>query len=179
MFNNQNYPWYVQQAPSFKVLYDGFYTVANYATPLGIGSMFDSQALQGTGLFQLGMAWGLTGSPTFFDGLIYDVDNWSDLKVWSGQPQDVNKQIYRNFIKMKAYIYGKNYSLTVMKEALAILLSGFQYIATVTEGYMSFTINISANADVLRILQEMQSYDQRFLGHLPGIKILFNYVVTE
>lgn len=179
MFNNQRYPWYLQKYPNFVQLYNDLYAIGDNFTPLGIGSMFDLSKISGVALFQMGMAWGLAGSPTYYDGLIYDVDDWSETKVWSGQPQDINNQLYRNFVRMKAYTYGKNYSLILIKEALEILLTGFQYIATVTEKYMAFTINITASSALLRILQEMQSYDSRFLGRLPGIAVSFNYIATD
>lgn len=179
MYDNQNYPWYLQQSPIFVTLYNGFFKVGEYMTPLPLGNMFDLDNISGTALFNLGMAWGLTGSPTYFDGLIYSIDDWSETKVWSGQPQDINNQIYRNFIKMNAYMFGKNYSLTLIKEAFEILLQGLGFSITVTEETMSFTINITASSGLLRILQEMQSYDSHFLGQLPGIKINFNYIAND
>lgn len=179
MVDNQNFPWYLQQSPIFLALYNGFYNVALNMTPLEIGDMFNLEELEGTTVFQLGQAWGLTGSPTYFDGLIYNIDEWSTDKVWSGAPQSMNNQIYRNFVRMKAFIYGKNYSLELIRDALAILLDGFQYSASVTEDYMAFTINVSAPSAILRILQEMQTYDPRFLGQLPGIHQTFAYTATD
>ena len=179
MYNNQDFPWYLQQVPEFVSLYNSFYDIATNITPLPIGEMFDLEQLQGTALFLLGQAWGLTGSPTYYDGLIYNVDNWSEDKVWSGQPQSINNQIYRNFVRMKAFIYGRNYSLELVRDALAILLDGFQYTASVTENYMAFTINITAPSAILRILQEMRSYDDTFLGQLPGIHYDFAYTATD
>lgn len=179
MFNNRRYPWYLQKYSEFVQLYDNLYKIGDYVTPLDLGSMFDLSTISGTALFQMGMAWGLTGSPTYYDGLIYDVDDWSQTKVWSGQPQDINNQIYRNFIKMNAYMYGRNYSLILIKEALEILLDGLNYNVSVNESDMAVSINITASSALLRILQEMQSYDSHFLGRLPGIQVTFKYTEVD
>ena len=58
-------------------------------------------------------------------------------------------------------------------------MDGFQYTASVTENYMAFTISITAPSAILRIIQEMRSYDDTFLGQLPGIHYDFAYTATD
>lgn len=176
MFDNQNYPWYLQQAPTFKTLYDGVFPIVSMATPLGIWQIFDVNQLTGTGLLYFGRMWGLRGMwGAVTDGLVYDIDKWSTDRKWSGEFKDLNAQIYRNFIRMKAYINGRNYTLELIKEAMALLLAGYDYELTVDEGFMNFTINLAAGSDVLNIMYNLEKYDSQFLGKPSGISYKFNY----
>lgn len=184
MINNQNYPWYPQRNPVFTTLYSGFFEAAESMTPLPIGGFFDIDSVPYEMLLKLGPVWGLSGSPVYYDGMIYDIDAWGDPdtmegKAWTGQVQTANQAIYRNFIRMKAFINARQYNYQLVKDAIDILLSGYQHTISITEGYMTFTINISASGDILRILQEMQTYDPYFLGDLPGISYDFAYTATD
>lgn len=185
MIDIQNYPWYLQNSPNFKRLYDGLFSVAVEASPLGIGDMFNVDELTGASLYRFGEFVGLRGNPFFTEGLIYNFDNWSETKVWSGQVKDIDSKIYKNFVRMKAFlqaqssVFSNGYSLILIKEALAIVLAGYEYQAEVEEDFMEFTIKLSANEEVLRIFQELQSYDRHFLGKPAGIAYKFEYIVTS
>lgn len=175
---NYNYPWYIQKTPSFTKLYDALFDIASMATPLGAEDLMFPDKATGEALFRLGILWGLTGAPKYYDGLIYAVDNWSDTKTWSGQLKDVEGKLYKQFIKLHAFCNGRQFNLQLIKDAIAFLMEGKSYKLTVDEGFMSFTINIEGDASDLRILQEMQSYDRRFLGQPSGIQYSFNYITT-
>jgi len=177
LFDNQNYPWYLQQTGTFKKLYDGLFPIVSRASPLGLEQIFDVDQLAGKGLLYFGRMWGLRGTwGAVTDGLVYDIDKWSTDKKWTGEFKDLNAEIYRQFIKMKAYINGKNYTLGLIKEAMAILLEGKQYEVTVSEGFMNFTINITAPIEVLNIMYNIEKYDNQFLGKPSGISYSFNYI---
>lgn len=180
MFDNQNYPWYLQQRGNFKTIYDGMFPIVSMASPLGIEDAFNVDQLAGLGLLYFGQMWGLRGMwGAVTDGMIYDIDKWSTDKKWSGEFQDLNAKIYRQFIKMNAYINGKNYTLGLIQEALAILLEGQDYSITVDEGFMNFTINLTAPSEVLNIMYNMQRYDNQFLGKPSGISYSFKYIVKN
>lgn len=167
----------MQQSPTFKALYDGLYPIVEMASPLDIYMALDVDQMKGQGLLNYGKLWGLRGVwGATTNGLIYDIDKWSTDRIWTGELQDLQANLYRNFIKMKEYINGRNYTLTLIKEAFAILLDGYNYILTVDEGFMNFTINITAESEVLNILYNMGTYDPFFLGKPCGIKYTLNYV---
>lgn len=176
MYDNYRYPWYIQQSPRFKTLYDGLFPIVSQASPLDIWQMFDVNQLTGLGLLYFGRMWGLRGQwGAVTDGLVYDIDMWSTDRKWSGEFQDLNAQIYRNFIRMKAYINGRNYTLGLIKDAMSILLSGYDYTLTVDEDFMNFTINLSATPEVLNIVYNLEKYDNQFLGKPSGISYKFTY----
>lgn len=179
MQQNFLYPWYIQHSPNFVKMYDELYDLVAMASPLGIGDAFDLTKMSGTALTRLGILWGLQGAPKYFDGLVFKIDRWSETKVWSGQIQDIDNNIYRNFIMMHAYINGRQYNLQLIKEAISILLGSNPYTLTVDEGYMTFTINLTASSDTLRVIQELQSYDRHFMGKPSGISYTFNYIPME
>lgn len=179
MQNVQSYPWYVQHSPKFVTLYNALFDIVAQASPLGLGDTFDLDKAFGAALRRLGVMWGLQGAPSYYDGLIYKVDNWSQEKVWGGQVRDVDATLYKNFIRMHMYCYGRQYNLQLISDALAILLSDFPYTVTVTEDFMNFTINLTAEPDTLRIIQQLQSYDRHFLGKPSGISYTFNYIPME
>lgn len=180
MYVSYSYPWYLQKSVNFTTLYDGIAEVAQNISPLGIGDFFNYLTLPaGQPLYQLGKIWGLLGSPGFYDGLIYDIDKWSETKVWSGHLRNLDDILYRNFMKMKMYIQSKPYSLTLIRDALNMLLDGTEHTITVDEDLMSFVINISATTEVLRIVQEINSFDSTFLGKPTGVSYTFNYVATD
>ena len=185
MYDNQNYPWYVQKSPVFKTLYDGVFPIVSAASPLGLADILDIDSLEGNSLYRFGNIIGLRGNPYFFDGLIYNVDKWSDVKVWTGKGAAINEQLYRNFVKMKAFLQARasvflqGFSLILIKEAMDIILDGQNYKLSVDEGFMEFIINIEAEAEVIRVFRILQSYDRHFLGKPSGIKYIFNYTETD
>lgn len=179
MVPNYNYPWYMQHSPKFTKLYDDLYDIVAMASPLGIGDAFNIKNMTGSALTRLGILWGLQGAPTYYDGLIFKIDRWSQAKVWSGQVRDFENAVYRNFVLMHAYVNGRQYNLQLIKEAVDILLGDNPHTLTVDEGFMKFTINITAAPDVLRIIQELQSYDRHFIGKPSGISYEFNYIPME
>lgn len=180
MYVSYSYPWYLQQSPVFTALYDGFAEVAQNISPLGIGDFFNYRTIpEGEPLYALGKIWGLLGSPGFYDGLIYDVDKWSETKVWTGSLKQLDDMLYRNFMQMKMFIQGRPFSLTLIKQALDILLNGTEYQVSVTEDTMSFIINITANTEVVRVVQELNSFDSTFLGKPVGISYRFEYTATD
>ena len=179
MYNNQNYPWYIQKSAGFVALYNGLFNIVSGATPLGLGDAFNINKLPaGKPLFQVGKMWGLTDNPSFFDGLIYDVDSWSETKVWSGSVSQLESSLYRNFLRMKIFIQNSRYSLKTLKEALEILLGDNPAEITIDEYLMGFTINIKASREAIGILQTLQSYDPYFMGQPCGIHYEFNYEVA-
>lgn len=153
------------------------FPIVSLATPLDIYQIFDVNQVTGQGLLNFGRMWGLRGIwGGTTDGLIYNIDKWSTDRVWSGQMKDLEAQIYRNFIRMKAYINGRPYSLTLLKEAMAILMGTREYEMWIDEDFMTFTINIKASSEVLNFLYNMEQYDTHFLGKPTGISYKFNYI---
>ena len=180
MINNQNYPWYIQKSPGFVALYNGLFEVAKHISPLGIGDAFNIDKLPaGEALFTIGKMWGVTGNPSFIDGLIYDVDSWSETKVWSGAVSTLEAALYRNYLRMKIFIQNNRYSLISLKKALEILLGDEEAEITIDEQVMGFTINIKASREAIRILQTLNSFDLYFMGQPCGIHYEFNYELAE
>lgn len=180
MQKNPVYPWYLQKSPIFTKLYDGMFEVAKNISCLDIGDFFNYRTVPtGVPLARLAKVWGIGNVLGYYDGLVYDVDNWSADKKWSGTLQTVDDSITRNFMQMKMYIQGKHFSLTMIKEALEILLQGVEYTASVTENSMSFEINISTTMEVISILQGISGFDSAFLGKPSGISYSFVYTATD
>lgn len=176
MVPQNNYPWYIQHSPSFVKMYDRMYDIVSQASPLEVGDYFNIEDRDGDALIRLGIMWGLHGAPKYYDGLIFKVDKWSDTKVWTGQVRDMEGEIYKRFVAVHEYCNGRPYTYDLIKTAIGILLEGFSYKLSIDEGVMSFTINLEADASILRIIQEMQSYDSHFLGKPAGISYKFNYI---
>lgn len=180
MYNNQNYPWYMQKSPGFVALYNGLFEVIKNVSPLGIGDAFNIDKLPaGDALFTIGKMWGVTDNPSFFDGLIYDVDSWSETKVWSGSVSTLEATLYRNYLRMKIFMQNNRYSLITLKKALEILIGNGDAEVSIDEYLMGFTINIKADRETIRILQTINSYDLYFMGQPCGIHYEFNYELAE
>lgn len=179
MYDNQNFPWYLQQSPRFLELYNGVFPLAEKMTPLGMGEVFNLELMTGDALINLCLLWGLRDAMSMSEGMVYSVDKWSTGKVWSGKLTIENEELFRNFLRMKIHINSRPLSLTLIYEALEILLKGYDYKASVTEEDMRFIINIEASAAVIDEVRKIRSYDSIFLGHIPGISYLWNYVVTD
>ena len=179
MIENNNFPWYLQQTETFSTLYYAFFPIAEAASPLGIGDAFNVDAMTGKMLYRLGVYWGMSGSNALWDGLIYDLDNWSEIKTWTGGLKDLGETMYRNLIKAKAYANGNLYSLKTLKEIISRIMGTNQYTATVTENTMEITINLTASRDVITTFIEMRAFDLSFIGKPTGIKVLWNYNYTD
>ena len=175
MVNNFDFPWYLQESPIFLALYNGFYNVAVDASPLGIGDAFNIDAMQGMMLYRLGTYWGMSGSPYVWDGLIYSIDQWSDVKNWTGGPKELGQEFYSNIIKAKAYAYGRPYSLLTIKGAIERLFAGMSYQAEVLESDMEITISLTADRALLETFVEAKAFDLVFIGKPSGIKVVWEY----
>ena len=175
MINNNNFPWYLQESPIFLALYNGFFDVAVEASPLGIGDAFNIDAMTGMMLYRLGTYWGMTGSPYIWDGLIYDVDNWSEVKTWTGGLKELGQELYSNLIKAKAYAYGRLYSLETLKGVIERMFVGQQYSAEVRESNMEITISLTAERSLLETFVEARAFDLVFIGKPAGIKVVWEY----
>lgn len=175
MIANNNFPWYLQQSSVFMGLYTGFFDVAVDASPLGIGDAFNVDTMSGEMLFRLGTYWGMSGSPYIWDGLIYDIDEWSDIKTWTGGLKELGEQVYSNLIKAKAYAFGRVYSLNTLKGVFDKVFEGQQHQIEVTESDMEITISITAQQDVINTFIEARAFDLAFIGKPAGIKVTWEY----
>ena len=175
MINNFDFPWYLQESPIFLELYNGFFDVAVDASPLGLGDAFNIDAMKGVMLYRLGTYWGMSGSPYVWDGLIYDVDSWSDVKTWTGGLKELGQELYSNLIKAKAYAYGRPYSLLTIKGAIERLFEGNEYSVEVLEDSMELTISLTAERDLLEVFVEAKAFDLVFIGKPAGIKVVWQY----
>ena len=175
MIENNNFPWYLQQSDSFVALYYGFFPIAEEASPLGIGDAFNINEMEGEMLFRIGSYYGLNGNPSFWDGLIYNTDNWSETKLWTGGVSSVQETFYRNFLKAKAYAYGRVYSLNTLKGVIDVLFDTIDYSAEIIEDYMAITIKITATQDAIRDFIDMRAFDLFFIGKPVGIKVEWDY----
>lgn len=175
MIQNNDFPWYLQESAVFLALYNGFFDVAVAASPLGIGDAFNIDAMSGAMLYRLGTYWGMNGSPYIWDGLIYNVDNWSDVKVWTGGLRELGQTLYSNLIKAKAFAYGRPYSLNTLKGAIDRMFNGQEYSATVTETDMEITITLTAARSLLEVFIEARAFDFVFIGKPAGIKVVWAY----
>lgn len=175
MKENFNYPWYLQQTSAFTTLYNGFYPIAETASPLGLGDAFNIDMMTGAMLFRLGTYWGMTGSPYLWDGLIYDIDNWTEIKTWTGGLKELGEQLYSNLIKAKAYATGRVYSLSMLKEVISRALAGEPHTVEVREGLMEFTISLTASRQILETFIEAKAFDLAFIGKPAGIKVNWEY----
>ena len=179
MIENDNFPWYLQQTESFRTLYYAFFPIAEAATPLAIGEAFDVDAMTGKMLYRLGTYWGMSGTPSLWDGLIYDIDNWSDIKTWTGGLRELGEDMYRNLIKAKAYANGNRYSLTTLANIVRIIMGANPYTMSVAETNMAMTISLTASQDVIRIFIEMRAFDLAFIGKPTGISVSWEYNYTD
>lgn len=175
MIANNDFPWYLQQSSVFLALYTGFFDVAVMASPLGMGDMFNIDEASGRQLFRIGTYFGMAGSPTLWDGLIYDVDNWSDVKTWTGGVKEIAEDFYRKLVKAKAYAYGRPYSLTTLKGVLDRIFDQNGFTTIVTEDYMEITISISGPQNEIEMFVEAKAFDVAFIGKPVGIKVNWEY----
>lgn len=175
MIENNNYPWYLQHTDTFSKLYYGFFPIAEYASPLTFGEAFDVDKMTGKMLYTLGTYWGLSGASTAWAGLIYDIDNWSETKHWTGWLRDIGEDMYRNLIKAKAYANGRVYSLNTLKEVINLTLAGVPHSVTIDESDMEITINLTAAGDVIQTFIEMRAFDLSSIGKPVGIKVNWAY----
>lgn len=175
MYDNQNYPWAYQKAPNFAKIYDGLFPLVSNATPLGIGDSFYVDLLTGKGLLQYGQYWGLTGAwSNLINGMVWDMDIWnSPIKVWNGVPTDVNEDLFKKYIYLKAFANGKNLSLTLLKDCFDILLAGQTYEIEVIEDYLEYIIKITASQGILDSIAQIRSSDPEFIGKPSGIRYSF------
>lgn len=133
MIDNNNYPWYLQQTSVFTTLYNGFFPIAQDASPLGIGDALNMDLATGAMLYRLGTYWGMSGSPYVWDGMIYNVDKWSETKTWTGGVKELGEEFYANLMKAKAYAYGRPYSLETLKNVFERVFEGMEYSLKVYE----------------------------------------------
>lgn len=156
-------------------LYNGFYPIAETASPLAFGDAFNIDEMSGTMLFRLGTYWGMSGSPYLWDGLIYDIDNWSEIKTWTGGLKELGEQLYSNLIKAKAYATGRPYSILTLKEIIGRVLGGAPHTLEVREGFMEMTISLTASQQILETFVEAKAFDLAFIGKPSGIKVNWEY----
>ena len=175
MVNEQNYPWYAQQDGAIKILYDGFFPIAEAMSPLTLGDAFNIDNLTGKALISVGYMYGLSPTGAYYTGLLWSSENW-DEQVWTGEQQAINEQVYKNYIKMKAYINGRPYTLNLLNEALTMLMSGIDGVGFyVTEDTMSFVIHVVATEAAAEAFRQVQLLDYNFLGKPTGISYIISY----
>lgn len=178
MINNQDYPWYAQQEGTLQTLYEGFYPIACEMTPLGLGDIFNIDSLTGKALITVGYMYGLSSTGAYYNGLRWSVENWGS-NVWTGEPQTTREDIYKNYIKMKAYANGRPYTLQLLYDSLKILAEGFptlQFSVTEDPDTLSFVIEVSStNSDELEAIQQITFIDSSFLGKPTGISYTWNF----
>lgn len=175
MIANNDFPWYLQESTIFLALYNGFFDVAVEASPLGIGDAFNIDEMKGMMLYRLGTYWGMSGSPYVWDGLIYDVDNWTEVKTWTGGLKELGQGLYANIIKAKAYAYGRPYSLITLKGVIEKMFEGEEVQAEVRESPMEITIALTATRELLETFIEARAFDLVFIGKPAGIKVVWEY----
>lgn len=179
MIDNQDYPWYIQQEGTFQTLYNGFFPIANEMTPLGLGDMFNIDALTGNALITVGYMYGLSATGTYYNGLLWSAEDWGS-NVWTGEPQTIREDVYKNFIKMKAYANGRPYTLKLLYECLQILAQGLdslEFSVTEDPDTLSFVINVSSpDTDELNAIQQITFVDDTFLGKPTGISYTWNFI---
>ena len=179
MIENSNFPWYLQQSNTFTSLYYGFFPVAQTASCLALGNALNVNEMFGRQLFNIGTYWGMSGSTTVYDGLIYNVDEWSVLKTWTGGVKEMGEALYRSFIKAKMYAYGRVFSLDTLKKVFDIVFPNNMATVTITETDMAITINITASRELITSFIEMRAFDIWFIGKPIGIKITWEYNYTD
>lgn len=181
---NQNYPWYLQQSENFTKLYEGMYNVAANISPLDIYKLMFPTELTDENLKLHAQLWGYGKSwSATTNALIYDEDEWSGIdeestyqnKLWSGTQTEVSGDWYLRYIKMKAYLQNRPFSLKTIKEALDILMANYIYTASVTETEFVCTINIVADESIVSALQGILSYDGALFGKPVGIRVVYNF----
>lgn len=172
---NQNYPWYLQKSKNFTALYDGLYNAAKDITPLDVYKFVYPSLSNIAGLLVLARIWRITGDPRYSNALLYNMDEWSGGKVWTGGLGELKENTFRRLVAVKAYMQGKQISLTTLSEAFDIIFDEESVDVTVSEGFMSFTINISGDKNAIRAFIEMRSLDPVLFGKTPGIHIDYNY----
>ena len=175
MINNFDFPWYLQESETFLALYNGFLDVAVTASPLDLGDAFNINKMKGLMLYRLGTYWGMSGSPYVWDGLIYNIDLWSDVKTWTGGLKELGQELYANIIKAKAFAYGRPYSLKTIKGAVERLFAGQEYQIEVLESTMEITISLTASRSLLETFIEAKAFDLTFIGKPTGIKVVWDY----
>ena len=151
MIENNNYPWYLQQSDTFVSLYNGFFPVAQTASPLGIGDAFNIDQMTGAML------------------------NWSEIKTWTGGLKELGEQLYSNMIKAKAFATGRVYSLNTLKGVIERALGSEEYTAEIREGFMEITISLTASQALLETFVEARAFDLAFIGKPSGIKVNWEY----
>jgi len=181
LFNNQDYPWYLQQSVSFSTLYNAMFDIASAASPIGIADSFDLEHAVGQRLYNIGALWGVNSAGVYFDGMIYNFDKWSQGKVWTGGVKPVAEEMYRRFVRMIIWANGRPFSLNTLHEVLEIAFEGYTHTITVSEDEAEhhFTINIKADETIIRLFIEMRAFVARLLGKPSGYSYDFNFTYNE
>ena len=174
---NQNYPWYMQQSASFSGLYEDLFNVVSNASPLDAYKILFPELATGKGLIELGKIWCATGDPAYTDALIYNLDQWSGSKVWTGGFGGVDEDVFRRILRAKIYMQGRQVCLNTLNEAFKIIFEGTNTTVTITEGQMSFLINVTGTSDEIYAFRRMRTLDLVFIGRLPGIH--YDYVFVD
>ena len=133
MIENNNFPWYLQQSSAFLALYTGFFDIAVDATPLALGNAFNIDEMQGAMLHRIGEYFGMATSAYTWDGLIYNMDAWSDGKNWTGGIRQLGEDFYSKIIKAKMYAYGHQYCLETLYNVFEIVFEGVEHNVRIIE----------------------------------------------
>lgn len=180
---NQNYPWYLQTSPNFSSLYEGMFNVAKNFSPIDayrvaypdmMIAVSDALAAN-NGLKQFASLWGLpTEMAVIEDAMIYDVDNWSETKNWSGYYVDFENDWFLRYIKMKTFINSQPFSLQLIHDAMDILFGDVEHTITVTETDYSITINITTSDETEGVILGLLTVDPTLFGKPIGVSISYN-----
>lgn len=158
MIENNNFPWYLQQSSAFLALYTGFFDIAVEATPLALGNAFNIDEMHGAMLHRIGEYFGMATSAYTWDGLIYNMDAWSDGKNWTGGIRQLGEDFYSKIIKAKMYAYGHQYCLETLYNVFEIVFEGVEHTIKVFEqgmcadntmdfGYVTQSVEETLNCD--------------------------------
>lgn len=180
---NQNYPWYLQTSTNFSSLYEGMFNVAKNFSPIeayrvmypDIMAEVTTTGSAENGLKIFASLWGLPTEMYALEGaLIYDVDNWSETKKWSGSTSGIGKDWFLRYIKMKTFINSQPFSLQLIHDAMDILFGDEFHTITVTESGYNVTVNITTTEDAESVISGLLVVDPTLFGKPIGISISYN-----
>lgn len=188
---NYDFPWYIQQSPSFMALYIGLYNVGSNISSLPIIDMLDldnvevySELLAAGQYYGVPNAWYGTQ-----DALIYNLREWAPRAdpddpnyYWNGRASVDNFRLMANYIKAKVQIRGQPLSLVTLKKFYETVLDGYNYSVEdsveITESEQHFEIVVQATEEVEQALVEMSYTDRWPFGKPVGISYNITYVVS-
>lgn len=181
MYNNRHWVWHFQDKPVMKTLYDGFFNIVSSASSDSAKEIIDVSTLGEGGLQKFASLYNIrTVGGVITDAFTWGISKWNDqTKFWNGSKTSQDNEFFRRYILMKTNMFGRQFSITLIKQCLDILLGtvGTDYECEVieNESSYSFEINITVyDPNVAAVFASALTIDPIPFGKPSGYSYVIN-----